>query len=97
MSDAPFYCSIAVCWCDRIECDFDPLTGKGCSMKRLKKEGETSMKVIFCPYLSELKECPCEYELQCLNEFRHLKKKEAQPKKIDVVEEMDRIERREAK
>ena len=20
------------------------------------------MKVIFCPYLSELKECPCEYE-----------------------------------
>jgi len=55
------------------------------------------MKVIFCPYLSELKECPCEYELQCLNEFRHLKKKEAQPKKIDVVEEMDRIERREAK
>jgi len=23
------------------------------------------MKVIFCPYLSELKECPCEYEIKC--------------------------------
>jgi len=24
------------------------------------------MKVIFCPYLSELKECPCEYEEECI-------------------------------
>lgn len=24
------------------------------------------MKVIFCPYLSELKECPCEYEQNCI-------------------------------
>ena len=23
------------------------------------------MRVIFCPYLSELKECPCEYEQKC--------------------------------
>jgi hypothetical protein len=36
--------------------------------------------VVFCPYLSELKECPCEYELQCLSEFRHLKKKEKEAK-----------------
>ena len=27
---------------------------------------ETNMKVIFCPYLSELKECPCEYEKECI-------------------------------
>jgi len=38
MSDAPFYCPVALCWCDRIECNFDPLTGKGCSMKRLKRK-----------------------------------------------------------
>jgi len=24
------------------------------------------MRVIFCPYLSQDKECPCEYEKECI-------------------------------
>ena len=32
-----FYCAVGVRWCKKAVCDFDPLTGKGCSSK--KKEG----------------------------------------------------------
>jgi len=30
------------------------------------------MRVIFCPYLSELKECPCEYEKNCIKKVREV-------------------------
>jgi hypothetical protein len=30
---------------------------------------------VFCPYLSELKECPCEYEKECIKRReKHIEK-----------------------